>query len=56
MTDEPSLFDWAEHQLPENVIDAVPWLIARIRAEKVRNRPKQAGVAKVLSLPQRGAA
>ena len=58
MIDEPTLFDWANSRPGARIIDAVPYLVERIRREKAaqRDKPSPNGEAKIISIPNRGAA
>lgn len=58
MNDEPTLFQWAESRPGARIIDAVPYLIERIRREKAakNDKAKPAGEAQIISIPSRGAA
>lgn len=58
MTTEPTLFEWAESRPCAKIIDAVPYLVERIRRARHEDQPPQppVGAAKIISIPKRGAA
>jgi hypothetical protein len=57
MTDQPDLFEWAHlHQPPEAVVlDALPYLLKKIRIEQAYKIPRPTGGAVVIPMQRRAA-